>query len=40
MRSRNVVLLESNSAVVEQLRDELGKSADLKLLYVGDDGDE
>lgn len=40
MRSRNVVLLESNSAVVEQLRDELGKSADLKLVYVGDEGDE
>jgi two-component system response regulator (stage 0 sporulation protein A) len=40
MRSKNVVLLESNSAVVEQLRDEMAKTTDFKLVYVGDEGDE
>ena len=38
METKSVVLLESNSAVVEQLRNEFDKTSDFKLIYVSDDG--
>ena len=40
MKIFNVVLLESNLAVLEQLKQSLQKSGNYHLLYAGDDGDE
>ena len=40
MQSKSVMLLESNSAVMEQLCNEFNKSLDFKLVYVSDDGED
>ena len=40
MRQRGVVLLESNSAVLGQLKEEFEKAEDFQVLYSGEDGDE
>ena len=40
MKSNSVVLLESNTAVLEQLQALLGESKDFTIVYAGEDGDE
>lgn len=40
MRATTVVLLESNSAVLAQLKEAFGESKEFSVLYAGDDGDE
>ncbi|MBQ8374156.1 MAG: sporulation transcription factor Spo0A [Clostridia bacterium] len=40
MRLKSIILLESNSAVLEQLQEELAKTAEFQVVYAGDDGDE
>ncbi len=40
MRSKGIVLLESNTAVLSQLKDSVEKAEDFHLLHSGDDGDE
>lgn len=40
MRKRGIVVLESNAAVLSQLKEEFEKSEDFQVLYCGDDGDE
>ena len=40
MQTHSVILLESNAAVLSQLREAFETSEDFKLLYSGDDGDE
>ena len=40
MKSNSVILLESNTAVLEQLRTALDESKDFTVIYAGDDGDE
>jgi len=40
MRSKRIILLESNTAIVEQLKDALQKSEEFNLVFVSDDGDE
>ncbi len=40
MGSNSIVLLESNSAVVSQLREAFAERGDCTVLYTGDDGDE
>ncbi|MBQ8685229.1 MAG: sporulation transcription factor Spo0A [Clostridia bacterium] len=40
MRTRSVILLESNAAVLEQLKTAFGESKDFTVLHAGDDGDE
>lgn len=39
MKSKNIVLLDSNSAILEQLQNELQKSEEFHVLHVGEDGD-
>ncbi len=40
MKTNSVIILESNIAVLEQLKDALEESKQFSILYVGDDGDE
>jgi two-component system response regulator (stage 0 sporulation protein A) len=40
MRKNSIVLLESNTAVLEQLKGALEANNDFEILYCGDDGDE
>lgn len=40
MRSKSVILLEANSAVLAQLKEAFGESKEFNILYAGDDGDE
>ena len=40
MRSKNVILLDSNSAVLEQLQGEMLKGDEFHVVHIGDDGDE
>lgn len=40
MRTKGIVLLESNSAVLSQLKDSFEQAEDFHLLHYGDDGDE
>lgn len=40
MKTNSVVLLESNSAILSQLKDALDESKDFQVLYAGEDGDE
>lgn len=40
MRTRTVILLESNQAVLEQLKTVFDESKDFTVLHAGDDGDE
>ena len=40
MRTKSVILLESNAKVLEELKGELESSKDFTVLYAGDDGDE
>lgn len=40
MQTNSIVLLESNSAILEQLKAAVDESKDFSLLYAGDDGDE
>ena len=40
MRTNTVILLESNMAVLSQLRDALTAERDFNVVYAGDDGDE
>ena len=40
MHEHSIILLESNSAVVKQLKDAFLENKNLKLLYTSDDGDE
>lgn len=40
MKSNSVILLESNAAVLEQLKTALEESKEFSILHVGDDGDE
>ena len=39
MKTNSVIILESNSAVLERLKTAIEASKELKLLYAGDDGD-
>ena len=39
MRANSVILLESNTAVLGQLKEAFGESKDFNILYAGDDGD-
>lgn len=39
MRTNSVILLESNAAVLEQLKEAMGESKDFTILHAGDDGD-
>lgn len=39
MRAKTVVVLESNSAVLNQLKDAFSEERDFNLAYAGDDGD-
>lgn len=39
MKSNSVILLESNVAVLEQLKNAIDESKDFNVLYAGDDGD-
>ncbi|MBE7078246.1 MAG: sporulation transcription factor Spo0A [Clostridiales bacterium] len=40
MKTNSVILLESNSAVLTQLKEAFDESKDFHVLYAGDDGDE
>ena len=40
MKANSVILLESNSAVLEQINRALEESKDFHVMYAGDDGDE
>ncbi|MBQ3221378.1 MAG: sporulation transcription factor Spo0A [Clostridia bacterium] len=40
MKSNSVILLESNTAVLEQMKTALEESKDFTVLYAGDDGEE
>ncbi len=40
MRTNTVILLESNMAVLSQLRDALSEDRNFNVVYAGDDGDE
>ena len=40
MRTNSVILLESNNAVLSQLKEALTESKEYTILYAGDDGDE
>lgn len=40
MRTNSVILLESNNAVLSQLKEALLESKEYSILYAGDDGDE
>ena len=40
MQKHSIVLLELNSAVVQQLQDAMESRGEFKILYTGDDGDE
>ena len=40
MRANTVILLESNMAVLSQLKDALAEDRDFNVVYAGDDGDE
>lgn len=40
MKANSVILLESNSAVLTQLKEAFDESQDFNVLYAGDDGDE
>ena len=39
MKTKNVVLLDSNTAVLEQLQNELQKSEEFNVIHVGEDGE-
>lgn len=39
MKTKSVILLESNAAALEQLREALGESNDFTVVHAGDDGD-
>ena len=38
MRCKTIVVLESNGALLVQLKEALGKSEGLSVVYAGDDG--
>ena len=40
MKGNSVILLESNSAVLAQLREAFAEGKEFNILYAGDDGDE
>lgn len=40
MRTNSVILLESNAAALEQLKEALEESKEFTILHAGDDGDE
>lgn len=40
MKTKNIILLESNKAVVSQLKASIEEKGNFSLLYAGDDGDE
>ncbi len=40
MKVHSVILLESNSAILSQLKDALDESKDFHVIYAGEDGDE
>ncbi|MBE5746732.1 MAG: sporulation transcription factor Spo0A [Clostridiales bacterium] len=40
MKTNSVILLESNSAILSQLKEALDGSKDFQVLYAGEDGDE
>ena len=40
MKTKNIILLESNKAVVSQLKASIEEKGTFSLLYAGDDGDE
>ena len=40
MRKNTVIVLESNGAVLEQLRGAMEESKNFNVVYAGDDGDE
>lgn len=40
MKTNSVVLLESNSAILAQLKEAMDESKDFQVLYAGEDGDE
>jgi two-component system response regulator (stage 0 sporulation protein A) len=40
MKNKKIIVLDSNSAVLEQIQGELRKAEDFQLLHVGEDGDE
>lgn len=40
MRTNTVILLESNMAVLSQLKEALNEDRNFNVVYAGDDGDE
>ena len=40
MKTKNIIILESNNTVLQQLKDLLQDTCDYQLTYVGDDGEE
>ena len=40
MRVKSIILLENNKAVLSQLKDELEKHDEYRLVYAGEDGEE
>ena len=40
MKSKKIVLLEADTKVLDELREELAKCEDCRMVYVGDDGEE
>ena len=40
MKAKGVILLESNTAVLSQLKEAFEKAEDFHILHIGDDGDE
>ena len=40
MRANSVILLESNVAVLSQLKEALNESKEYNVVYAGDDGDD
>ena len=40
MKNKKIIVLDSNSAVLEQLQGEIRRTEDFQILHVGEDGDE
>ena len=40
MRVKSIILLENNKAVLSQLKDELERHDEYRVVYAGEDGDE
>ncbi|MBQ7880111.1 MAG: hypothetical protein IJ317_05630, partial [Clostridia bacterium] len=40
MHSKSMILLESNSALLQELTEAFSEREDFQILYAGDDGDE